>query len=503
MKPLIKQLALLPVCIFAAVAAVAQDTLSTRISYRLSAETAVGTGDYTAYQLVTNRHHVLSVRPNTAYLRGAVSIEQPLARDLVLSGCVDAVASVHADHSAYLQQCYANLSYKCLFLEIGAREEPPVLRDDQLSSGAFAKGSNAKPIPQAHLGTNGFIDVPYTRGWLQANFDGGYGLFLDGDYRERAFHQAERVNSKYATGIWYHQKHLYFRTNPAKRFFVTAGIEHVVQFSGSKHTLGEDGTLDVIEKPADLKTFWNVILPLGDKHYYEHGAMEDWVYGNHIGTMTVQLGWNIDSHHQLQAYIDDPFEDGSGMRKGNGWDGLWGLQYENRKAGRQLVRRAVAEYLQTTNQSGPLHWDRGDYPEPARNQITELVTGKDNYYNHTFYGSYSHYGMAVGTALLASPVYNADGRTEFSDNRVKAWHLGVSGEITDRVSYLVKGSYREGWGTYDVPLPAKHHSFDAMLKGTYSRGPWLFGASYAFDKGNIYGDCSSFNFNVAYHGKIL
>ena len=503
MKALTKQFALLPVCIFAAVAAVAQDTLSTRISYRLSAETAVGTGDYTAYQLVTNRHHVLSVRPNTACLRGAVSIEQPLASDLLLSGCIDAVASVHADHPAYLQQCYANLSYKCLFLEIGAREEPPVLRDDQLSSGAFAKGSNAKPIPQAHLGTNGFIDVPFTRGWLQANFDGGYGIFVDGDYRERAFHQAERVNSKYATGIWYHQKHLYFRTNPAKRFFVTAGIEHVVQFSGSKHTLGEDGTLDVIEKPADLKTFWNVILPLGDKHYYEHGAMEDWVYGNHIGTMTVQVGWNIDSRHRLQAYIDDPFEDGSGMRKGNGWDGLWGLQYESRKAGRQLVRRAVAEYLQTTNQSGPLHWDRGDYPEPARNQITELVTGKDNYYNHTFYGSYSHYGMAVGTALLASPVYNADGRTEFSDNRVKAWHLGVSGEITDRVSYLVKGSYREGWGTYDVPLPAKHHSFDAMLKGTYSRGPWLFGASYAFDKGNIYGDCSSFNFNVAYHGKIL
>jgi hypothetical protein len=111
--------------------------------------------------------------------------------------------------------------------------------------------------------------------------------------------------------------------------------------------------------------------------------------------------------------------------------------------------------------------------------------------------------MAVGTALLTSPIYNTDGNTDFLDSRVKAWHLGVCGEVTDRISYLAKGSYREGWGTYNIPLPTKHHSFDAMIKGIYHTGPWQFGASYAFDKGNIYGDCSSFNFNIEYHGKIL
>lgn len=498
-----KQFVFLAAFTLLTVLASAQDSLPTRISYVLSTEASLGTGDFNAYQLVTNRHHVLSTRPNTAYLRGAVNVEHSLGKDFVLSGCVDAVAAVHADHQAYLQQCYANLSYKSLFLEIGAREEPPVLRDDQLSSGAFAKGTNAKPVPQLHLGTDGFVDVPFTKGWLQTNFEGGYGRFLDGDYREHAYFRAQEANYKYATGIWYHQKHLFFRTNPTKRFFVTAGIEHVVQFSGTKHDYSNKQQPVVIEKPTDLKTLWNVILPVGDKQYFEHGVMEDWVYGNHIGTMTVQLGWNIDEHHQLQAYVDDPFEDGSGMRKGNGWDGLWGLQYENRKPGRQYVRRAVAEYLQTTNQSGPLHWDSGDYPEPARSQITDLVVGNDLYYNHTFYGSYAHYGMAVGTALLTSPIYNTDGNTDFLDSRVKAWHLGVCGEVTDRISYLAKGSYREGWGTYNIPLPTKHHSFDAMIKGIYHTGPWQFGASYAFDKGNIYGDCSLFNFNIEYHGKIL
>ena len=263
------------------------------------------------------------------------------------------------------------------------------------------------------------------------------------------------------------------------------------------------GEMQAKEKKANLKAFWNVILPLGDSHYYENDAMEDWIYGNHVGMMTAQLGFNIDRHHQLNAYLDNPFEDGSGIRKSNGSDGLWGLEYVNSTPGRQLVRGAVVEYFQTTNQCGPLHWDSGDYPEPARSEITDKVTGNDNYYNHMFYVSYSHYGMTPGMALITSPIYNADGDNTFHDNRVKAWHIGINGELTPTLSYLVKGSYREGWGTYDRPLPTRHHSFDAMLQALYHKGPWQLSAAYAFDRGNIYGDCSTFNFKISFHGKIL
>lgn len=480
----------------------AQDTLATRITYDLTAETAVGTGNYTASQLTANRHHVLATRPNTAYLRGAVNIEHQLSNDWKLSGTVDLVASLHANHKFYLQQCYANLSWKSFFLEVGAREHQQVIRDNLLSSGSFTKGTNAKPIPQIHVGTNGFWNIPFTREWVQMNFDFGYGKFLDSGYREDRYRQASDINKMYTTGAYYHQKHLYFRTNPTKRFFVMIGIEHVAQFGGTNHSL-IDGILTAREKPTNLKAFWNVILPLGDNNYYNNDSPEDWVYGNHLGSMTVQLGWNINKQHQLQAYLDDIFEDGSGIRKSNGWDGLWGVQYRNRTSGRQYVRGAVFEYFQSTNQSGPLHWDSGDHPEPIRSQITDLVVGDDDYYNHMFYDSYAHYGMTPGNPLILSPIYNKDGFTRFSDNRVKAWHLGINGELTDRLSYLIKGSYREGWGTYKRPLVEKHHSFDAMLQGIYSVGPWQFSAAYAFDKGNTFGDCSTFNFKIGYHGKIL
>ena len=349
----------------------------THIDYDLTAETAVGSGDYTAYQLVTNRHHVLATRPNTAYLRGAINIEHALSEAFTLSGTVDAIASVHADHDLYLQQCFANLSYQqTFFLEIGSREEKPVLRNELLSSGSFVKGNNAKPIPQIHIGTKDFWTVPYTKDWLQVNFDFGYGKLMDNGYREDRYRAASDVNLMYTTGAYYHQKHLYFRSNPTKRFFVTAGIQHVAQFGGTNYNKADDATK---KKPANLKAMWNVVLPLGDSNYYDDESLEDWIYGNHLGVMTVQLGWNINTQHQLQVYYDDIFEDGSGMRKSNGWDGLWGIEYKNRAEGRQYVRGIVAEYFQTTNQSGPLHWDAGDHPEPVRSQITDKVFGDDNY----------------------------------------------------------------------------------------------------------------------------
>ena len=478
----------------------AQDSLGTHITYDVTAETAVGTGDYTAFQLATNRHHALGTRSNTAYLRGAMNIEHVFNKDWKLSGAVDAIGSLHADHKVFLQQCYVNLSWKSFFFEVGSRELPQVVRDNLLSSGSFVKGTNAKPIPQVHVGTNGFWTVPFTKKWVQINFDFGYGKFLDNNYHEKQFNEGN--NTRYTKGAYYHQKHLYIRSNPDKPVFVMVGIEHAVQFGGTMY-MYENGEITAKKKPANLKAFWRAILPTGDSKYFENDAKEDWVYGNHVGVMTYQIGWNINQDHQLQVYLDNPFEDGSGIRKGNGWDGLWGLQYTNKTAGRQYVRGAVFEYFQSTNQSGPIHWDSGDYPEPIRSQIKDKVTGVDEYYNHSFYDGYAYYGMTPGNALITSPIYNKDGYLLFRDNRVKAWHLGVNGEITDRLSYLVKGSYREGWGTYYTPLSPKHHSFDAMFQGIYQLGPWQFSAAYAFDKGNIYGDCSTFNFKINFHGKIL
>ena len=124
-------------------------------------------GDFTGYQLVSNRHHVLATRPNTGYVRGAIEAEHSLSKYFTLTGGADIIASVHADHKVYLQQLYASLEYYKFFFEVGARENDAILRNTQLSSGTFAKGTNAKPIPQVRIGIRDFWTVPYTNGWLQ------------------------------------------------------------------------------------------------------------------------------------------------------------------------------------------------------------------------------------------------------------------------------------------------------------------------------------------------
>ena len=489
-------------CVECAYAEGVENAAKTNVTYDLTAESAFGTGDYNAYQLVTNRHHILGTRSNTVYMRAAVNVDHRVGDSWKLAGCVDAVLSLHADHKVYLQQCYLRLVNEVFFVEAGNHEDCQVVRDDSLSVGSFVKGTNAKPIPQVRIGTNGFQTVPYTKDWVQVNFEMGYGKFLDGDYRRDVMICSNGLNTSYISGAYYHQKHLYIRSNPNKRFFAMIGIEHAVQFGATCRDF-TDGTMKVIDKPANMKAFMNVILPLGDDRYYEHQAYEDWVYGNHIGMMTYQIGCNITPCHRVQAYLDNPFEDGSGVRKGNGYDGLWGLQYSNTSAGRQIVRAAVVEYFQSTNQSGPLHWDSADYPEPIRSQVTEFVTGADDYYNHMFYDGYQYYGMTPGIALITSPIYNKDGYSGFRDTRVKAIHVGVRGELTARLSYMLRGSYREGWGTYYVPLVRKHHSFDAMMQGTYDLNAWTVSAAYGLSRGNIYGDCSTFNIRIGYHGKIF
>ena len=287
----------------------AQDTLKTHITYDLTTEVAVGTGDFTAYQLATNQHHVLGTRSNTAYMRGALQIRHNISHDWAISGGIDAIGSVHADHQAFLQQCYANLSYQKFFLEIGEREQHQVVRNEDLSIGSFIKGTNAKPMTQVHIGTDGFWAVPFTNGVLELNFDGGYGTYFDGNYREEKFKEAPTVNGRnindcYATDILYHQKHFYFRLNFNKHLFFIGGMEHVAQFGGTTHCYNKNGELVTKKKSTNLKSFFDVILPFGDSNYFENDAHEDWIFGNHLGEMTVQLGWNINKNHTVQVYLD-------------------------------------------------------------------------------------------------------------------------------------------------------------------------------------------------------
>lgn len=484
-----------------------ESSSSNTLTYNLTSETAVGAGDFTASQLTSNRYHVLATRPNTSYLRASVEGEHQFASPhWSLCAGADVIASVHADHPTYLQQLYLNLRWRDFYLEVGSRERGSVMLNDELTSGALMNSGNAKPIPQVRIGTNHFWTVPGLYHWLMVYGDASYGHFMDSDYltEQFALYQEHNYRSYVTTDVWYHQKRLYIQSDDRRRFYVTIGMEHAVQFGGCNrsYTSGSEVITNISPSVSD---FFRVILPLGDGNV---GTTDDkaheWVKGNHLGSWNLKFTYNINPRHQLRLYGESPFEDGSGIRKGNYLDGLWGIEYRNRNTDcPALVRGLVLEHLITTDQCGPVHWAPEDFTQQVSGPLPGPSTGNDNYYNNYMYNGYAHFGMSMGSPLLTSPIYNADHYMSFADNRVKAWHVGMRGEFTPHFGYLLRGSYREGWGTYFVPLSQRHHSFGAMMQGVWNHGPWQMALAYAIDRGNIYGNCSTFDFKLTYHGKIL
>jgi hypothetical protein len=499
----------LPYLLLAAAAGIALPAAAqtSTLDYTASAETAGGSGNFTPYFLASNRHGVLSTRPNTGYVRYTLTGRHTLPHGLALDGAFDLQLSARDRSTLYLQQLYLGLQWRQLRLEAGTREYEPHVRNRALSSGSTIWSGNARPIPQVRLALADYVTIPHTHDWLQVYFDGSYGRFIDNDYQEdcyatfTALHPAYTASRFLTTDVWYHQKRIFFRTDPTRRFSLIAGMEHAVQFGGRTDIPSElrEGETTHRFSPT-AKDFFKVLWPSsGDSK--AAGGDRNFVYGNHLGNIQFTLVYRPSATRSLSAYVEDLFEDGSGMAKRNGWDGLWGLEYKA-PAGRWLTG-LVLEYLQTSDQSGPIHYAPSDFTDADHAAVATEARGADDYYNNYFYDGYAHYGMALGSPLLKSPRYNRDAYLRFTDTRVRACHVGLSGAPFARWEYRLLGSYRRSWGTPFIPAEATRHSFNALLEATYHHCGWRLTAAYALDRGNLYGDNAAFNLRVAHSGRLF
>ena len=121
-----------------------------------------------------------------------------------------------------------------------------------------------------------------------------------------------------------------------------------------------------------------------------------------------------------------------------------------------------------------------------------LLNNVDNdYYNNDWYPGWVHWGMGMGNPLVASPIYNNNGNLAFQYNRIKAIHLGWSGDISNEWTYRAKLSFNRTWGTPFKPIPEILENFSTFAEFKYIPNKWKgwsFTASAAFDIGDIYGD---------------
>lgn len=380
-----------------------------------------------------------------------------------------------------LRQLWAGVKWRSLHLTAGMREHTP-LCTPTLGSGDLVYSRNARPIPQVRIGFADFQDIPFTNGWVQIFGDISYGRFADSDYLESHYNY---YNSFITTGVYMQYSRIYFNIAQGRRFSGTIGMQHATQFGGTWHQYRQGEEWSVIHNPVHFKDFINAFFPWSGGSSQVQGET-DYFNGNHLGSWDLRLNYAIDDAKTLSVYLQSPWEDGSGIGKLNGFDGVWGICYLS--GTQSAVSQIVVEYVDLTNQSGPSHWAPGDYDDSG---IPGQATGADDYYNNYMYDGWANYGMAIGSPFVKSPVYNTDGYLRFTDNRVRGFHIAAEGYISKALQWQAMFSFRTSWGTPMLPAIEKRRD-TSMMAGISWAIPKVkrltLSGQLAFDTGELYGD---------------
>ena len=127
------------------------------------------------------------------------------------------------------------------------------------------------------------------------------------------------------------------------------------------------------------------------------------------------------------------------------------------------------------------------------------MNGMDNYYNHNLYSGYQHRGQANGNPLLLSPIYNDNHSLVFFNNRLTAWHFGLSGNPLRWLNWRALATFTRNWGSYDAPLddPTNQQYFllEASANPSLFKG-WQAVVGIGIDKGKLIGNNSGVQLTI-------
>lgn len=383
----------------------------------------------------------------------------------------------HTTSDIWLSQLYGQIKYRSLYLTAGIKDFESKLLNHRLSSGDLVESGNARAMPGARAGFIDFVDIPLTKGWLQIQGEIAYAKSTDNRWvSQRYNHYNYLINQ----GWWYNYKRMLFRTKPTEPISITLGLQAAAQFGGTSYQYRDP------KRPGEISG-----ILLGDKlrfrHFLEMIVLREgdaFVVGNHVGAWDFQARYRLRNNNEIRAYFQWLWEDGTGIGKLNGLDGLWGLEWKPARRG--AISGAVVEVLTFMNQSGPMHYDYDDLPgSTLRN---DRAGGADNYYNNFWYNGYAYYGMSIGSPMFLAPVYNTDGAvTQFLENRFWGIHGAVEGDITPMISYRLMANYRRYFGTMFIPALNPTHSVSFFAEAAWtpqSLPGFSFNAQVGLDTGN-------------------
>ena len=421
----------------------------------------VGGGDFQPYWFTANRWGSLSVEGHhPTLLIGVYDRPRPLGSGWNLRYGATLTTNSDLDNNVRAQDVLLAVDKGASRFAFGTRTHDTPLNDAELSTGAFALGRNAmQPLTLSwqvprwwRIG--GVHSAFALRGHL------AYGWLQDGDWQER---RMAPVGGRFATGVKYHEKAGYLRigTDESPWEFI-GGLEMANTFGGTIYSYNSV-PLKMSEGAAEyLYAF--VGKGGGDPTDGEGYANAS---GNTIGAWRTALRYRGRGGWQARIYYDHYFEDDSQAFDEYGWlDGLLGLEIHFPR--NRWVEKLVSEVTRMDYQSGPVYHDH-------TREIPDQVSGVDNYYNHGLYAGWQHYGMAMGNALFASPLYDGKKSLTFPANRFRAEHIGIAGQPFSHLRYRVLYTHLKSWGTYSQPFEDIQHQHSLLAEVRWEGGSFTHG----------------------------
>lgn len=449
-------------------------------SYFIEANGSISNGNYTPFWHVSNRQGLGSVDTNSGYMRvGLLGRNKFSDNRWDITYGIDIVAANDHTSTLFIQQAYADINYKILRLSVGQKERWGNLKNHRLSSGSLTESGNARPIPQIRIEVPEYWNIPGTGKWISLRGHIAYGWFSDGSWQKDFVTEGK----SHTAGVRYHSKAGFIKIGNRDKFPITfeAGLEMVAQFGGSVYNmLNIEGKN--LHNPTGFKDYFKVFIPSSGDDEYDIMDQAN-IAGNHLGSWHAAVTWH-GKKHNLCAYYEHTFEDHSQMFMEYGlWtEQLVGIELQLKEF--KWIKNIAIEYFNLKNHSGPIYHDSTD-------KIPDQISCRDNNYNHRWYNGWFNYGMVIGTPLVISPIYNADGTLTTYNNRLEAYHLGIEGEPTKSIKYRLLLTHSNNWGTYDVPFTDILKNMSGMAEVTLSpekiKG-WSITTSLAFDNGELLGD---------------
>ena len=406
--------------------------------YKVSFDTYLSSGNDLPFWMTSNHNGIFSLQNSNYQLIQAGfarEFEPDSVRKWSFTWGANLVYGYGGKSDFQANQYWIGMRHKWLIIKAGAQADPILYGGLSSTNGNLDRSNNARPLPGISLSTNNYIPFLFWKNWFS----------FKAEFEEKLFSDHAFVKNAHL-----HHKSLYGKATLKQNWSLIAGLEHFVLWGGTSPTEGE---------MPGLSQYFNYILGLkaGPGAFLDDRTNKS---GNQLGIYSLEIKkeWN---ESIISFYWNHLFEDRSGMEMANFQDGLYGIHI-NKKDELALITDIVYEYMYTLNQSGSIH----HLPAPTPDNPGRITgRGRDNYFDHFIYRSFTYYNRMMGTPLFV-PWIGADGiATRFKSTRMWMHHLGIKGALGSDIYWKTMLTWSHNFGTYNDAFPSD--IFDPIGVGPY------------------------------------